>query len=32
MKEIDIIYKIQNEYSFIKSISLFREISGEECG
>lgn len=32
MKEIDIIYKMQNEYSFIKSISLFREISGEECG
>lgn len=27
-----IIYKMQKEYSFIKSISLFRKISGEECG
>lgn len=27
-----IIYKMQKEYSFIKSIPLFREISGEECG
>lgn len=32
MNEIDIIYKVQKEYGFIKSIDLFREITGEECG
>ena len=32
MKEIDTIYEMQKKYGYIKSINLFREISGEECG
>lgn len=32
MKEIDMIYKMQKEYGYIKSINIFREIYGEECG
>lgn len=32
MNKIDMIYKLQKEYGFIKSINLSREINGEECG
>lgn len=32
MNKIDMIYKLQKEYGFNKSINLSREINGEECG